>query len=207
MTSEKQIAANRRNSRRSTGPKTEAGKKKSSRNALKHGLLSTSFLLPSEDPKEFAEFAAAMRDELGPAGTFESFFVDQIISACWRLRRAALIEAGILSWEFLGFQSNRARRDAEKYVERSSPFESDDYFTTKITNKNAHEAALKAARRAKEERSAPNSMLGLAFMQACETGDSISQLLRYESAISRSLDRFVRALRDSQTAGDGTCVA
>lgn len=36
--SEKQIAANRRNSRMSTGPTSRAGKQRSARNALKHGL-------------------------------------------------------------------------------------------------------------------------------------------------------------------------
>jgi hypothetical protein len=38
MASEKQIAANRANAMRSTGPKTSAGKRKSSRNAYRHGL-------------------------------------------------------------------------------------------------------------------------------------------------------------------------
>lgn len=38
MASERQIAANRRNARRSTGPKTRTGKRRSSRNALRHGL-------------------------------------------------------------------------------------------------------------------------------------------------------------------------
>ena len=38
MASEKQIAANRANALRSTGPKTVAGKRKSSRNAYRHGL-------------------------------------------------------------------------------------------------------------------------------------------------------------------------
>jgi hypothetical protein len=40
MASEKQIAANRRNARNSTGPKTKAGKKRASHNALRHGLAS-----------------------------------------------------------------------------------------------------------------------------------------------------------------------
>jgi hypothetical protein len=38
MATEKQIAANRANAKRSTGPKTLAGKLKSSRNAYRHGL-------------------------------------------------------------------------------------------------------------------------------------------------------------------------
>jgi hypothetical protein len=38
MASEKQIAANRVNAKRSTGPKTAAGKLRSSRNAFRHGL-------------------------------------------------------------------------------------------------------------------------------------------------------------------------
>jgi hypothetical protein len=38
MASERQIAANRANARKSTGPKTTAGLSKSSRNAFRHGL-------------------------------------------------------------------------------------------------------------------------------------------------------------------------
>jgi hypothetical protein len=38
MATERQIAANRANAKRSTGPKTAAGKMKSSRNSYKHGL-------------------------------------------------------------------------------------------------------------------------------------------------------------------------
>src|SRR5262245_26858042 len=38
MTSERQIAANRRNAHKSTGPRSGAGKNRSSRNAYRHGL-------------------------------------------------------------------------------------------------------------------------------------------------------------------------
>jgi hypothetical protein len=38
MASERQIAGNRRNARKSTGPRSGAGKKRASRNAYRHGL-------------------------------------------------------------------------------------------------------------------------------------------------------------------------
>lgn len=53
MASEKQIAANRANAKRSTGPKTRAGKKRSSQNALQHGL---SLSLKGDDPRIQAMF-------------------------------------------------------------------------------------------------------------------------------------------------------
>jgi hypothetical protein len=41
MASERQIAANRRNARKSAGPRSGAGKKRASRNAYRHGLTSS----------------------------------------------------------------------------------------------------------------------------------------------------------------------
>ena len=52
MASEQQRAANRANAKRSTGPKTPAGKLRSSRNALKHGLSALVFS-PNRDREAF----------------------------------------------------------------------------------------------------------------------------------------------------------
>jgi hypothetical protein len=49
--SERRLQANRANAKRSTGPKTEAGKAASRRNALKHGILSRSIDLPLATPR------------------------------------------------------------------------------------------------------------------------------------------------------------
>src|SRR5437763_1943856 len=46
MASQRQLAANRRNAKRSTGPQTEGGKKRAGRNALRHGLAAR--MTPSE---------------------------------------------------------------------------------------------------------------------------------------------------------------
>jgi hypothetical protein len=51
MSSEKQIAANRRNGRRSKGPRSQAGKARASRNALRHGLASISCRNPAFAPQ------------------------------------------------------------------------------------------------------------------------------------------------------------
>jgi len=51
MATEKQIAANRRNALKSTGPKTEAGRQIVSRNAITHGLSAAkaqAIVLPEE---------------------------------------------------------------------------------------------------------------------------------------------------------------
>jgi hypothetical protein len=56
MATEKQIAANRANAKRSTGPKTAAGRARSSRNAYRHGLS-----LPLNDPALLARADAMMQ--------------------------------------------------------------------------------------------------------------------------------------------------
>lgn len=48
--SERKLQANRANAKRSTGPKTAAGKAASRRNALKHGITSCSTDLPVAGP-------------------------------------------------------------------------------------------------------------------------------------------------------------
>jgi len=47
------------NGAKSHGPKTEAGRKRSSQNALKHGLTAQTLVLPTEDPAEFHQLLAS----------------------------------------------------------------------------------------------------------------------------------------------------
>src|SRR6185312_15677742 len=71
MTTPAQIAANRRNARKSTGPVTEAGKAAASQNALRHGLTARQIASTDERSADFAEFAAALRCDLAPEGEVE----------------------------------------------------------------------------------------------------------------------------------------
>ena len=53
MATTAQIAANRSNAAKSTGPLTKSGKARSSRNALRHGLTAEQVVISGEDPAAF----------------------------------------------------------------------------------------------------------------------------------------------------------
>ena len=66
MATEAQTAANRRNAQNSTGPKTPAGKTRSRRNALKHGLYAESGIIPGECSDDFLELIEAYQERFDP---------------------------------------------------------------------------------------------------------------------------------------------
>jgi len=98
-TSEKKIQANRRNARRSTGPRTARGKRIASRNSTKHGLCAADVVNPNvgEKVEDFQNLLASLTQEYQPIGKTETLLVEQIASYWWRLRRALRAENGELS--------------------------------------------------------------------------------------------------------------
>ena len=60
MTSPKQFEANRRNALLSTGPRSNEGKQRSSRNALRHGLTAETVIEPIEDAEDYKAFEEAI---------------------------------------------------------------------------------------------------------------------------------------------------
>jgi hypothetical protein len=94
----KQIEANGRNARKSTGPKTPAGRAVSKMNAMKHGLLSREVLVHGkyikENDREFAALRQRLWEDLNPVGMQEEMLVDQVVAAYWRLYRALKAESG-----------------------------------------------------------------------------------------------------------------
>lgn len=100
MATEKQIAANRLNALKSTGPRTTRGKAISSRNAVRYDLLDKGFILESECPNAYDAFAAAFYDEFRPVTPTETALVDIMATARWRLIRMAKFEAGLIDHEY-----------------------------------------------------------------------------------------------------------
>ncbi len=96
MSTESQANSNRKNSAKSTGPRTAEGKARSSRNSAVHGLTGTSPILPGEDPARLQLLVDQYRDALHPQGQVEEDLVERLAVATHRLRRIVRIEVGFL---------------------------------------------------------------------------------------------------------------
>ena len=96
MTTDKQRAANRRNAQKSTGPRTAAGKERSSRNATKHGCCTDQHLIAGEDPADFETLRDGFFLTWDPRDPVEEALVRQMVTAEWRLRRLARLETAAI---------------------------------------------------------------------------------------------------------------
>jgi hypothetical protein len=97
MATRKQIEANRRNARKSTGPRTSAGRAVSSRNALRHGLTAFQIIIPGESAVEFNAFYQERYEALAPVDPVGEGMVERIITLEWRLRRVYRVEAMVMN--------------------------------------------------------------------------------------------------------------
>jgi hypothetical protein len=96
MATEKQIAANRANAKRSSGPQTPEGKIRSSMNSRKHGLSAKTIVIDGEDPAEFEELLNDLIRDFNPRPGCEYELVCQLAAKFWRLRRVPRFEASFL---------------------------------------------------------------------------------------------------------------
>ena len=114
MTTNAQIKANGKNAKKSTGPRSEEGKARSAKNALKHGLLARDTVLPGEDPADFDRQLSALEADIQPANSLEFELVRQIADAQWRMHRLTRLEGGFLA---------AAVDDTRRYMEKRRPDE------------------------------------------------------------------------------------
>ncbi len=98
MATERQIAANRLNSQKSSGPKSPDGKAPSSRNHLSHGFTSnTAKLIGGEDPEKFKALLADLMGEYQPATPTEQILVEKMVQNQWLSGRAFRLESDVLT--------------------------------------------------------------------------------------------------------------
>jgi hypothetical protein len=92
MTSTTQLASNRQNSLLSTGPRSDAGKIASSKNAISHGLSAADPVLAYENRGDYEKLVSDYTSEYEPDTIHQTFLVSQLAGARWRLDRIQRIE-------------------------------------------------------------------------------------------------------------------
>jgi len=169
------VEANRRNAARSTGPRTLEGKASSSKNSLRHGLLSREVLLPDESRETLGSFGKRLQDELRPVGELEVLLVDRIVSSAWRLRRVLAVEAGLFNppdTEETPMEA-RLRRltegygedETERAVTLSETYREDAYSADAFSRLSRYEAGI--------ERSLFRALHELQRLQAARAGTHV----------------------------------
>jgi hypothetical protein len=119
MTSFRQIEANRRNARKSTGPISEAGKRRSRCNAVRHGLTAETVIAALEDAEDYKAFEAAITADYDAQSAVERELVLRLASLLWRLRRATTMETGLFEIQanhLSGFRQARQTLPASRDV-------------------------------------------------------------------------------------------
>ncbi len=90
---------NRRNARKSTGPRTTEGKARSRFNAVKHGCRAKLPVLPGEDPEAYERRLDAWIDKFAPRDAVEHYLVERAVNVSWQLDRADRAEVARLADE------------------------------------------------------------------------------------------------------------
>jgi len=171
----KQLTANRKNAKKSTGPKTPQGKAKSSANALKHGLCALSpenVVIPGEDPAEFEAFQREILNDLRPGEAAERLLAERIALAQWRLRRAAKYEGQLVEASLATVRRQQASKD--KW------------------------------RKTREEPADPHEQAALEIPRAvdlCLAGKAHWNMVRYEGHIERGMFRAIKQLLELKQSG------
>ena len=122
MSSFRQIESNRRNAVRSTGPSTEEGKRRSRRNAIRHGLCAETVIEIVEDVEDYRAFEAAVIADYDAHTAVERELVLRLASLLWRLRRATAIETELFRIQAEILRDRRNQAQSQGLQERPSPF-------------------------------------------------------------------------------------
>jgi hypothetical protein len=170
--------SNRRNARKSTGPKTAQGKSRSRLNALKHGILASQAVLTAIEGREerlaFEQLVEGLAHDFAPVGTFEQVLVQQIAACLWRQRRLLMFE-------------NR------------TAFESRENRTYREMNE--HERGLRPIYVVEGNRIEGVDLLDEAGLNLDLPSEADTmRLVRYEAAITRSLRNALAQLKARQQA-------
>lgn len=117
MATAAQIEANRRNSKMSTGPRTEAGKTRSRFNALDHGCRANILVLASEEFGAYEEECRAWKLSFRPRNPAEEFLIDGIVKLGFLNRRIDRAQTARLNTRMHFGVFDEEAREEERVIE------------------------------------------------------------------------------------------
>ncbi len=189
MASNRQVAANRRNAAKSTGPRTKRGKEVVSKNAMRHGLTAQHLLVPGESEDEFEALIQRLISEFDPEGEFEIQLVERISTCIWRQRRIYRIESEILRAQYLEAEITRLRNFAVLYMSDAGEMSPRPVFFRSDADEAAYEEIMAVRHKVRADMAHADVSLGKAFVGSNERADTLSKLSRHEATIERALYR------------------
>jgi hypothetical protein len=206
MSTAKQIEANRLNSKKSSGPKGSIGKETSSKNAIKHGLLSSEILLPWENNTDLEVLRSGLVRQLLPQGEVEQILVERVVSLTWRLRRAGNIETAIFALNRYLDEYNNAKKYSDTLTRVRQAVESmearGERMGQNLITENELAADLMVLDKA-ELLSSDLANLGKNFVSGV---DALTSLHRYEGGLERSFFKTLHELQRLQATRLGHSV-
>lgn len=192
MTSERQTRANRLNSACSTGPKTTAGKKRSSQNAMIHGLTSRTVVAIFEDDQEFQEFASQISGAFSQPSPIEHELINRLIGLLWRLRRAQAVEAGLMSIQ------GKLQRDIRVAAVSDPNIHEDNVLSSLGLECRTEQMAPSLAQQRAESKAR-------AFLRLCNVnGEAFDRLGRYETSLWRQAVQTLFLLENTANSFRGS---
>jgi hypothetical protein len=189
-------ARNRQNAQHSTGPRSDEGRAVVAKTALRHGLRSSTVLIPGEDVEAWETLCAELKAELQPLGIREWLCIELIAGAAWRLRRLRMLEAGLLRAQLITTQLGQAQQDVKRY-ERDPLLEALGSIDPIITDARARRVALDQAETLEAQQREGLATLGSAVSRNI-TGLTLGTLSRYEAHVQRTLFKALHELERLQ---------
>ena len=177
MATKAQIKANKKNSQKSTGPRTAEGKAAVSHNAVKHGLFASAPVINGEDQGRFDLRRAVMLDEWQPVGPMETMIAERIVSLSWRLNRTERMQNQVF----------------DEMIEWMGPTPVDYYIRDSVP----------ADMRGSEEKFTvpePARALGRIARKDWAGSKVLERLMIYERRIENSMLKMIRMLKKLQIA-------
>ena len=198
MTSVKQIEANRRNSLKSTDPKTQTGKQASRCNAVRHGLTAETVIGALEDAEDYKAFEAAITADYDAQSAVERELVLRLASLLWRLRRATTIETGLFEIQadhLSDFRKTRLVSQASREIVYALFNASSHRQATSVGLASATETNQAPGPTATQCQDAPDVELARCFLRLSNLPNyALDRLSRYEAILWRQAGQILYAL-------------